>query len=278
MHTQTTESMSSFPNNKSRKMLWARIVAIVILIAVALVKPRIDSWLGQDTPAATTQAPQSNSSESPLGDAEMDDFINPDDFIDGNSASGNGDSEQDFQNSAPPQQDTATANRNEKPGTSNKAAGAADKTNPGKPGSSTATKTDPPGKLKLVDKARQKFRSTAGLMYVQGSADGHRLKHVLKHAKDIPDKNIHGVFDGDGDRDKILAWIDVAYESGKKGGRGTKVERQGDRTVYTVRMSQRIGYVGGRSGKRSNYPECRYLRLVVENGNEVVTAYPSKSM
>ena len=124
----------------------------------------------------------------------------------------------------------------------------------------------------------QKFQSTAGLLYVQGSADGHRLKHVLKHARDIPDKNIHDVFDGEGDRDTILAWIDIAYEAGKKGGRGTKVERQGGRVVYTVKMSQRIGYVGGRAGRRDNFPECRYLRLVVQNGNEVVTAYPSRSM
>jgi len=135
---------------------------------------------------------------------------------------------------------------------------------------------DPPGKLTLVRGTRDEFRSTAGLMYVRGSVDGHRLKHVLKHAKDNLDKPVHGVYSGD--RDQILAWIDEAYMKGQKRGKGVRVESQGDRIVYTVDLGEKIGYVGGQVGERKGNPPCRYLRLVVQEDNEVVTAYPSQSL
>lgn len=270
-------------------MFWARIAAIAILLLVAVVKPKVDAWLGDDA-----QSPQTAATPVDRTATGDDTLINPDDFIAQGSAAATGPSQTEPPATAP----SGTRSSPEKgandaqtppPGRSNNAAGDVATLNPDKSSTGGAGASRPdkngaesqrpvPGKLKLVDKARQKFQSTAGLLYVQGSADGHRLKHVLKHARDIPDKNIHGVFDGDGDRDKILAWIDIAYEAGKKGGRGTKVERQGGRVVYTVRMSQRIGFVGGRAGQRDNFPECRYLRLVVQNGNEVVTAYPSRSL
>lgn len=159
------------------------------------------------------------------------------------------------------------------------------KTNPGGANSSTAktgssskseSREKPLGDLVLIKGTRDEFRSTAGLMYVPGSADGHRLKHVLKHASDNPSKPVHGVFDGD--RPTILAWIDRTYLMGKKGGKGVRVEEQRGRTVYTANLNERIGYVGGQKGKRNGNKECRYLRLVVQNGNEVVTAYPADRM
>ena len=113
-------------------------------------------------------------------------------------------------------------------------------------------------------------------MYVRGSEDGHRLKHVLQHAKDNLDKPVHGVYSGG--RDQILAWIDKAYLKGKQGGKGTRVENQGGRTVYTVDLGEKIGFVGGQVGERKRHPDCRYLRLVIQNNNEVVTAYPSQSL
>lgn len=159
------------------------------------------------------------------------------------------------------------------------------KTNPGganssksKAGSSSKSESreKPLGTLVLIRGTRDEFRSTAGLMYVPGSADGHRLKHVLKHASDNPSKPVHGVFDGD--RPQILAWIDRTYLMGKKGGKDVRVEEERGRTVYTAFLKERVGYVGGQKGKRNGNKECRYLRLVVQNGNEVVTAYPSDRM
>jgi hypothetical protein len=121
------------------------------------------------------------------------------------------------------------------------------------------------------------FQSSAGLIYRSGSEDGHRLKHVMQHAKDDPQKKIHGVFDGDGDRNIILAVIDEAWVKAKKGGNDVRSNRQNDRQVYTVNLRRRIGYVGGEEGERKDHPECRYLRIVLENDNEVISAFPTRS-
>lgn len=146
----------------------------------------------------------------------------------------------------------------------------------GKPTKPVVEKTEPKlGALLLVDRGRKVFKSTAGLLYKEGSADGHRIKHVLKHTEDNMSKPVHGVFATD-DRDVVLEWIDRAFVRGQKGGRGVRVEEQGSRVVYTVDMGKKIGYVGGQSGNRKRNPACKYLRLVVQNGNEVVTAYPSQ--
>ncbi|MEZ6132285.1 MAG: hypothetical protein R3C59_26790 [Planctomycetaceae bacterium] len=140
----------------------------------------------------------------------------------------------------------------------------------------TASQSDAPGNLKLVPGTRDEFRSPAGLLYARGSVDGHRLKHVLKHAEDNLDKPIHGVYSGD--MNQILEWIDQAFIKGKKGGKGVRVESEGDRIVYTVDLGKKIGYVGGQVGQRKGNPACRYLRLVVGEDDDVVTAYPSQSL
>lgn len=177
----------------------------------------------------------------------------------------------------------STSKSSPKDGSSSKSA--TSKTNPGganasKSKSGTSSKSEPKekplGTLTVISGTRDEFRSTAGLMYLPGSADKHRLLHVLKHASDNPSKPVHGVFDGD--RPKILAWIDRTYLMGKKGEKGVRVEEERGRTVYTAHLNERVGYVGGQKGKRNGNKECRYLRLVIQNGNEVVTAYPSDRM
>lgn len=272
---------------KQRKQFWSKVITVVILLIVAALKPKVDEWLNGPNGAnrATTNADlRSESGGSKSSGIEVADF-DLDSFI----------ANQD----APPQEKTSGSSRtsgttksgnsgsdnrsSSKPGTSSKASGTDSRSNPNKNSNpksgSTAT---PAGKLTVVNRGRQEFRSTAGLMYVRGSREGHRIKHVLEHAKDNLDKPVHGVFDVAGDRDKglarIVAWIDLAYEKGKKGGKGTRQERQGDRMIYTVRMDKQIGYVGGQKGKRNNKRPCQYLRLVLQNGNEVVTAYPQDSL
>ncbi len=132
----------------------------------------------------------------------------------------------------------------------------------------------PPGQLKLIGK--NVFRSTAGLVYRPGSPDGHRLKHILKHARDDLQKPVHGVFEGD--RDAILRWIDVAWIRAGKGGKLVRKRRQNDRTAWTVNMQERIGYTGGKKGQSGRKSQCQYLRLVLEDdGETVVTAYPVSS-
>lgn len=136
------------------------------------------------------------------------------------------------------------------------------------------TKSPPvPGELREI--RNLVFESTAGLQYVPGSADTHRLKHIMQHAKDDLSKPKHGVFEGD--RDKILAVIDEAYEKAKIGGKDVRKSLQNERTVFTVNLDRKIGYVGGSSGKRDGNPDCRFLQLVLEDENVVITAYPTRS-
>lgn len=126
------------------------------------------------------------------------------------------------------------------------------------------------GQLKLI--RRDVFESPAGLIYTPGSQHGHRLKHVLAHTEDQPDRpGQHGVF-----RDPAPATcvrlIDEAYReslTGKADSSGTDSERQ----VWTVDMGRDIGYVGGQVGQQRGHPSCYHLRIVLD-GKRVITAYP----
>ena len=137
----------------------------------------------------------------------------------------------------------------------------------------TSQKKAPLGQLTEI--RSRVYQSTAGLVYEPGSADGHRLDHVLKHTKDDPKKPLHGVFTGD--RSEVLALIDSAWLKAGQGGPNVDRKKQNDRLVLTVDLQKRIGYVGGSTGKRRGNPGCQLLRLVVEEPNRVITAYPVDS-
>ena len=145
-----------------------------------------------------------------------------------------------------------------------------------KTGGSTATKpasdaSQPKlGQLKQV--AGKVYQSTAGLRYGPGSADGHRLVHVMKHTEDNPDKPIHGVFTGT--KEEVLALIDEAWLLVQEKSKQVKSEREEDRWVHTVDMKRKIGFTGGSVGQRKNHPVCYKLRIVVE-GSDVITAFPT---
>jgi hypothetical protein len=124
----------------------------------------------------------------------------------------------------------------------------------------------------LKDTGREVYVSPAGLRYTRGSEDGHRLKHLEKHLKDIPDRpGKHGVFDGD--MAQALRWIDDAYTRGKQGAKGVRKRDEDGRTVYEVPFTKTIGFIGGRDGKRDNHPDAKRLRVVVD-GDQVITAFP----
>ena len=53
-----------------------------------------------------------------------------------------------------------------------------------------------------------KFESPEGLLYTMGPRGEHRVDHVLRHGRDMPERPVHSVFDGD--RNEILALIDEA--------------------------------------------------------------------
>ena len=138
-----------------------------------------------------------------------------------------------------------------------------------------------PPKLELGDLkevGRDRFESAAGILYTPGSAEGHRLDHLMRHTKDDPSRPVHGVFDGG--RDGALKTIDRAYllvlQAKLKGGKTKYRERkEGDRTVLVVEMGRRIGFVGGQKGKRLRKPAVTKVQIVLEDGNRLITAYPT---
>jgi len=116
------------------------------------------------------------------------------------------------------------------------------------------------------------YESTAGIKYTSGSVDGHRLTHLMKHAEDDLKRPVHGVFSVE--RKQILVLLDEAYQLGQKGkSKRVRIEKERNRTVYTVDMRKKIGYVGGQRGQRDKKPVCYKIRMVLE-GNELITAYP----
>lgn len=136
----------------------------------------------------------------------------------------------------------------------------------------TTTEDDSSGWSGLTEVRPNVFVSPAGLEYGEGSAEGHRLSHLMRHAEDSPGRPIHGVFEGS--REEILALLDEVWQTAQsRGPPDVEREVQGGRTVYTVNVGRKIGYVGGRSGSRRGFPPCRAVKLVLE-GTAVITAYP----
>ncbi len=116
------------------------------------------------------------------------------------------------------------------------------------------------------------YVSPAGVQYVPGSAQGHRLKHLARHLNDQPDRpGSHGVFDDD--MEGVLHLIDQAYTLALQNGSQVKQETDANRTIYTVSLGRRIGFVGGREGNRRGQPNARRIRLVLE-GQRLITAFP----
>jgi hypothetical protein len=124
------------------------------------------------------------------------------------------------------------------------------------------------------------WESPAGLKYGPDPSPnfGNRIQHVLNHAKDIPNRpGKHGVFDG---REEALHLTDEAWRkvlSGDSNVIRTVNPARGNvpaRDVYLVPMNKRTGYVGGQWGNANGLPEATHLRLVIENGRNVVSSFP----
>ncbi|MCA9140596.1 MAG: hypothetical protein KDB00_27680 [Planctomycetales bacterium] len=123
----------------------------------------------------------------------------------------------------------------------------------------------------LRETRTDRYISPQGIQYLPGSAEGHRLEHLRRHTEDQPSRpGKHGVFDGG--MEGALATIDDAYQRAKKNQRTTKEVDQ-DRTIYTVDLGRRVGYVGGRDGNRLRKPMARRVKMVLE-GTQFITAYP----
>ena len=232
------EKNFSGANTVARQRRYVRLAAIVVLVIVALLKPRVDEWLGDD------EQPQGNETAVVENDSTND------------TGSESVESELDETAPADVQDDESVSDSTSESSSSDPESNSEDRE---------------PGELTEI--RPRVFQSTAGLLYLPGSEEGHRLQHVMEHAEDEPERPIHGVFEGD--QAAILRNIDIAYQRVLDKKSGVHAEESRDRIAYTIDLRNRIGYVGGQVGKRNDYPECRYLKLVLEDGNEVITAFPT---
>jgi len=276
---------------------WA-VAIVVALIAYALVQPFANSRFGWGLPGlagvlgmekqaankpvesnpsievsgskATKQIDESSSNRTARTNSqESEPYSEPE--------SDPSDPESEAKLTAPPTKSTESQTTTKKPTDEKQSAGKtqAKGNTTSKPAEPKQTKPDASGDLLyglLKDTGREIYVSPTGLRYTRGSEEGHRLKHLEKHLKDIPDRpGKHGVFDGDMAR--ALSWIDDAYTRGKQGAKGVRKRNEDGRTVYEVPFTKPIGYIGGRDGKRDNNPDAKRLRLVVD-GDQVITAFP----
>ncbi|SCL70724.1 Short repeat-containing protein of unknown function [Micromonospora chersina] len=112
------------------------------------------------------------------------------------------------------------------------------------------------------------FRSPAGLDYGPNDPEfGHRILHVLAHAYENPLKREHSVFDT-GSKG-ILETVDEAWQRRSMAVKITETppnQWHGGRTTYTIPMGRRVGFNPGED----------FIRITVEHGSELVTAFPVK--
>jgi len=117
------------------------------------------------------------------------------------------------------------------------------------------------------------WESPLGLQYGPDAQYGNRIQHVLRHAEDQPLRvGEHGVFDVG--RQGVVGIVDEAWSIAQQGGPNVTVSTVGNKSVYTVDMGRRVGWVGGQSGSSLGNPAVNNIQLVIRNGNQVITAYP----
>lgn len=128
----------------------------------------------------------------------------------------------------------------------------------------------------VAGQSSEVYTSSAGLRYTRSRADGHRIRHVMLHASNEPNRpGPHGVFDAN-DPAEVIALIDEAYQQALRGEQ-TRRTNEDNGIRYDVNMGRRIGYVGGQKGARSRPPNppATKLRLIV-NDDRLITAFPIK--
>ena len=116
--------------------------------------------------------------------------------------------------------------------------------------------------------------SPAGLIYTQTRHGEHRTTHVLRHAKDMPNRQgSHGVFENQ-TNDDVFRLIDEAYELIQAKSKQVKAEPEKDgKRAFVIDMKRTIGFKGGQSGKRAGHPKLKKIKLILAD-NRVITAYP----
>lgn len=249
---------------------WA-VAIIAALIVYVLLQPRLNQWFGWNlpsvasltgdepakaTPKKKTEANRSSASKSNKSQAATDDpeleSKKPQQKSPGKPKSSS------EPNNPPPSQSKASSNGTESSKTS----------------SSTGKSKSPPLSVEdyLKEVGKNRFESPAGLIYKPGSEEGHRLKHIERHLKDIPDRpGSHGVFDGS--MVEFLIAIDDTVTRAKRKLKGTSMEDDDGAMVYEAPFDKPIGFLGGETGKRKKNPKVKKIKVVVRD-DAVITAFP----
>lgn len=147
-------------------------------------------------------------------------------------------------------------------------------TNQQRPGTQKKSIRDAKLEAIAAGQSSEVYTSPAGLRYTRSRADGHRIRHVMLHARNEPNRpGPHGVFDAN-EPAEVIALIDEAYQQALRGEQ-TKKTNEANGIRYDVNMGRRIGYVGGQKGARSRPPNppATKLRLIV-NDDRLITAFP----
>ncbi len=112
------------------------------------------------------------------------------------------------------------------------------------------------------------YRSELGLVYGSDPKYPNRIAHVRAHGSDVADRTVpHGVF-----FDDPLEMTDAAWRIARGG--GAIATTSGRRTSYFVDMGRPIGWIGGAPGAAFDNPPVRYIRLIIQDADEVITSYP----
>lgn len=254
---------------------WA-VAIIAALIVYVLLQPRLNQWFGWNLPSvasltgdepAKTQ-PKKKADAKPSSAAKSNKSQAATDYPELESTA----PEQKKPEQKSPDKPKASSDPNNPPPSKSKAS--SNGTESSKT-SGSATKSKSPSQsvedyLKEVGKNR--FESPAGLIYKPGSEEGHRLKHIERHLKDIPDRpGSHGVFDGS--MVEFLIAIDDAVTRAKRKLKGTSMEEDDGAMVYEASFDKPIGFLGGETGKRKKNPKVKKMRVVIQD-DAVITAFP----
>jgi hypothetical protein len=254
---------------------WA-VAIIAALIVYVLLQPRLNQWFGWNLPSvasltgdepAKTQ-PKKKADAKPSSASKSNKSQAATDYPELESTA----PEQKKPEQKSPDKPKASSDPNNPPPSKSKAS--SNGTESSKT-SGSATKSKSPSQsvedyLKEVGKNR--FESPAGLIYKPGSEEGHRLKHIERHLKDIPDRpGSHGVFDGS--MVEFLIAIDDAVTRAKRKLKGTSMEEDDGAMVYEAAFDKPIGFLGGETGKRKKNPKVKKMRVVVQD-DAVITAFP----
>jgi hypothetical protein len=113
------------------------------------------------------------------------------------------------------------------------------------------------------------YLSPGGLRYGTDVSYGNRAAHVLDHLAESGEKASQGVYTVG--RDEVFPLIDEAFARIREDPDRYHAEDQGKRAVYDVPMGREVGYVGGQEGSQARVST---LRVVLQGGDELVTAFP----